>query len=111
MKNKQDDTMGELKKLKKEISKILVKWNMPTRQVAISEIANLVAKERGQELSQAKERGINKERKEIVDTINFVKRIETEFRRDIKDSYGEEMVRATCNKILIRLKSQERGEK
>ena len=39
----------------------------------------------------------------VKDDIEFRKRVEMEFRRDIKDSYGEEMVRATCDKILAKI--------
>ncbi len=35
-----------MKTLKNEIAEILVKWNMPTRQVAINEIVSLFTKEK-----------------------------------------------------------------
>ena len=52
------------KLLKQEISKILVKWDMPTRQVAIDEIVELFESE----LSQQKEENLsNVTRLELID--------------------------------------------
>lgn len=89
--------------LREELEKILVKWNMPTRQVAINEILSLI--------TQYAENEKAKQREEYIRRMNLLKHLEQGEEKEKLFLHARNQGINKCINVLNDINLTQTGEK